>query len=366
MVITGVMEAVGAYERRDGKEAGVTLRGVDVTVANALRRVIHSDIPYVAAHVGDDGRLFRVAANTSKLHNDMLCDRLALVPIHLTAAEVDAFIPGSIKVRVNVENKSRAPVDVTSAHFRVTLFDKPHPSPVARLYPPCPVTGDWVLLTRLFPGERVDVEVTLERNTAAVHAAYCVASMACFTYEEDAEEHARLRREIEAAPADAGERAAALNYHDTIGRYRTFKRDTHGRPVGVSLRVESESGLGAKDILMAAAKVLLGKFAEGGVEPEETERAGDEIRYLITNQGHTFGSVMQSVCMDRLDELGISVMGYYETHPLERKIVVRVKLAPGGADAVDPADLFSRAKLKAAAAVEEVMYALRDAFRRSP
>jgi DNA-directed RNA polymerase subunit L len=48
--------------------------------------------------------------------------------------------------------------------------------------------------------------------------------------------------------------------------------------------------------------------------------------FTISGQGHTFGSVLQDVCMRDRKELGIRSVGYFETHPLEDRIVVRVDM----------------------------------------
>ena len=176
-------------------------RGCRTSIVNALRRIILSEVPYVATY-RDDLRPtnivggFIVKQNTGRLHNDILVDRISLIPIHVTRAEVDNFIPGSLTVDLNVVNRGSRRINVTSGDLRAKLFSKPHPN-AAACFPPCPVTGDWALITRLYPGERIELSCTLEKSHASKHAAFAVVSVAAVQPALDESAYLQRRREIE-------------------------------------------------------------------------------------------------------------------------------------------------------------------------
>jgi DNA-directed RNA polymerase II subunit RPB3 len=50
------------------------LTGCDVSLANALRRVIIAEVPTLAPH------LVSILENTSVLHDEFLCQRIGLIP----------------------------------------------------------------------------------------------------------------------------------------------------------------------------------------------------------------------------------------------------------------------------------------------
>ena len=50
------------------------LTGCDVSLANALRRVMISEVPTLAPH------LVSITENTSVLHDEFLCQRIGLIP----------------------------------------------------------------------------------------------------------------------------------------------------------------------------------------------------------------------------------------------------------------------------------------------
>lgn len=341
------------------------------TVVNALRRVILSEVPHIATF-RDDTRAaavaggFVVAKNTGRLNTDALVDRLALVPIHLTRREVDQFVPGSLTVELRVKNDGKTKVNVTSRDLQARLFGRVHPNARA-CYPPDPATREWPLITRLYPGEEIEAVATMQKGVARTHAAFAVA-FASVAVDLDDGAYQQQRAAIEAdADMEEEARARALNLCDHITRKRLVLRREDGEPQGHTLYVESQCGLGPRDILAMAMDVLIKKFTTGSIVFEATPcRTGDTRSATLTvhGQGHTFGSVLQDVCMRDRAALGIRSVGYYETHPLEDRIVVRVDVAHdaahdapphvanASADGVDAADLFARMRAHCARVLE--------------
>lgn len=327
-----------------------------------------AEVPYIATF-RDEARVsgvsggYVVRENTGRLHNDMLVDRIALVPIHLTRAETDNFIPGSITVHLEVINRGSGRVNVTSRDLRVKLFDKPHPNS-DRCYPPCAITGDWPLITRLYPGEQINLVATLEKSVPSRHAAFAVVSLAAVSPALDSVAYMNARKEIEQDEAlDDDARSRALNYHDHITRKRML--DTGGveggEPVSHDLTVESASGLTGAEIVSAATDILIQKFSSSALA-YEARVEGSSIVFTVSGQGHTFGNVLQDLCMLDREALGINSIGYYETHPLEDRIVVRVDM-PGGEEesgGTDPAVLISKLRVHCVHMLERVRKGGRD------
>jgi len=50
------------------------LTGCDVSLANALRRIMIAEVPTLATH------LVSISENTSVLHDEFLCQRIGLIP----------------------------------------------------------------------------------------------------------------------------------------------------------------------------------------------------------------------------------------------------------------------------------------------
>ena len=87
--------------------------GINVSFANALRRVIIAEIPCVVLDAERDDQIV-IERNTSRLNNELVRQRLSCVPVHTADLEI-----GDHEVELDVENKSDAVMMVTTRSFRV-------------------------------------------------------------------------------------------------------------------------------------------------------------------------------------------------------------------------------------------------------
>ena len=66
-----------------------TLSGVNVSIANAIRRTILSNIPTVVFRTAPyEENKANITVNTSRLNNEILKQRLSCIPIHITDLEM--------------------------------------------------------------------------------------------------------------------------------------------------------------------------------------------------------------------------------------------------------------------------------------
>lgn len=345
--------SVSVSEERAGRLA-FTLAGADAALANALRRSLLADVPSVAA-VRDD---VRVTANTGVLHDDFIASRIALVPVKLRATEVDAYVPGSVTLHLDVANEGMTPLDVTSRDLEVRLHGVPHPLPRSVL-PPCPVTGDFILLTRLRPRQRLALHATLRKGTPVTHAAFASASLVSFGATEDSEAVAAARALL---PADD---MIARNHFETIGRRRLFLVDGHGEPASFDFAVESECGMTERELVERAFAALASRFARATAVTTQLRDDPRHLQFSVPGEGHTFGSVLQSVAVDEAEGLGLTSVGYFEPHPLDPRIVVKARTMDTAPTRADPGDLFREMCAAAADRVSEAMQAFSVAVQAS-
>lgn len=338
-----------ANNSTDGELAFV-VRNVGRETINALRRIILSEIENVAVMHTD----VKVSSNTCPLHDDIIAKRIAMIPIKMSAAEVTAYVPESLTLELSVKNEGKLPLDVTSKDIEVAFHGRPYPE--ARvLLPPCDITGDYILITRLQPGQEIKLAATATKGTADTHAAYAVASIASYGYEldKDAIAAARDKLEEDLKSVDAIDARNALNRFDTIDCQRIYKTGPDNRPVGYSFRLESESGYTCAEIVDTACKVLKEKFSDPHFAHSYIRGDDTHLRYMVYDQDHTMGGVLQSVAMDHAEALGLLTVGYYCPHPLEQQISVNVKSKV----AVPDADGFMNAVCELCTKEVDAMYA---------
>lgn len=99
-----------------------TLSGVDTSIANALRRVMISEVPTMSIDI------VHIHANSSALHDEFIAHRLAMVP--LVSENIDNYeyprkcnCQGycencAVQFRLRVENNRNTTIDVTTRDLR--------------------------------------------------------------------------------------------------------------------------------------------------------------------------------------------------------------------------------------------------------
>lgn len=306
-----------------------TLTDVDIAVANALRRSLLADVPNVAALRED----VKVTVNTGVLHDDFIASRVALVPVKLRAAEIDAYVPGSVTLHLDVSNGGMTPHDVTTRDLEVRLHGVVHPLQRS-VMPACPRTGDFILLTRLRPGQRLALTATLRKGTPSTHAAYASASLVAFGPREDPAAVAAARGQLPAGDP------VALNQFETIGRRRLVLKNDAGEPSSFDFTVESESGMTARELVDRAFSAIAARFVKPNVTAVQLRADPKHLQFSVQGEGHTFGSVLQSVVVDNADAMGVASAGYFEPHPLDPRIVIKVRTADAAPVRTDPDALF--------------------------
>jgi len=101
----------------EGNYLNFRLSGVNVSLANALRRVILSEIPCIVFRTAPyEQNLATFEINTTRMNNELLKQRLSCVPIHIDDVE---FPYNDYIVEVDVKNDSESIQYVTTKDFKI-------------------------------------------------------------------------------------------------------------------------------------------------------------------------------------------------------------------------------------------------------
>ena len=281
------------------------LRGANVSIANGLRRVIIAEIPCVVlrseSKVQDD---IQILVNTSRLNNELIKQRLSCVPVHIRDT---TFPVGDHQVELDVQNSSDSILMVTSQNFKVrnTKTDTYlSPKSVTEMFPPCPITGDYIDLVRLRPvqgsggREAVQLQCKLGVATAAENAAYSVACTCSYgaTVDQPAADEAWKARaeELKAAGSSRDAIASAKTDWDLLGAKRYVIPDSF------DFALESVGQFTHQELITKAVDVLTQKLERfAAMEPDRVtiEPAPGTMKnaYLVTlkGEGYTLGKLVE-------------------------------------------------------------------------
>lgn len=130
-----------------------TLSGVNVSIANAIRRTILSDIPTVVFKTSPyEECKANIIINTSRLNNEILKQRLSCIPVHIPNYEEINL--KNYLLEVNVENTTDTTMYVTTKDFKIkNLLTDSYLSEkdTRNIFPPNDYTGDFIDFVRLRP-----------------------------------------------------------------------------------------------------------------------------------------------------------------------------------------------------------------------
>jgi DNA-directed RNA polymerase subunit L len=192
-----------------------TLENCDVSVANALRRIIVSDVnQYVFRTFPHSENRAEFTVNTTRLHNEILKQRLGCIPIHHLHT-VDGFANEykNYVVEVDVKNETDTIRYVTTEDFKVkkakaienksgdadddVVYQYLPEATVRKIFPPDAISGEYIEFARLLPnlsssnsnsGEALAFTCTIEISNAKFDGMYNVAHTCAYNCTPDAKE----------------------------------------------------------------------------------------------------------------------------------------------------------------------------------
>jgi DNA-directed RNA polymerase subunit L len=235
---------ISTYNNNKEEHLSFTLENCNVSIANAIRRVVLSDInTYVFKTFPHAENRANFTTNTTHLHNELLKQRLGCIPIHHVHT-IEGFQNDykNYIVEVDIKNESDTIRYVTTEDFKVkraknlektggshddddVVYEYLSESTVRRIFPPDSVSGEYIEFARLLPklssnvpcGEALAFTCTIEISNAKFDGMYNVAhtcSYSCTPDENEIEKQWKakergLREGFESGSGSASAHASA-------------------------------------------------------------------------------------------------------------------------------------------------------------
>jgi len=170
-----------------------TLSNVHTSLANSLRRIALADIPTVVFKTFPHSESkVDIISNTTRFNNEILKQRIGCIPIHINYND---FPIDEYNIELNVKNNSDSNILVTTKDLKIKNIatDKYiSDSEVRNIFPPDPITSDFISICRLRPklsenmeGEQLQFVATLSYSNAKQDGMYNVVSTCCYGYTVD-------------------------------------------------------------------------------------------------------------------------------------------------------------------------------------
>jgi DNA-directed RNA polymerase subunit L len=317
-----------------------TLSGVNVSIANAIRRTLLSDIQQVVFRTSPyEENKANITINTSRFNNEILKQRLSCIPIHIK----DLNIPlKNYIVEVDVENNTDSIMYVTTEHFKIKNVEKNtylSEKDTREIFPPNPFTGYFIDFLRLrpklsneIPGERIQMTCEFSIGSAKENGSFNAVSTSSYGYTVDHDKMeevlAQKRQEWKEEGRNKDEiEFEAANWKLLDGK-RVTKKDTF------DFTVETVGIFENTDLIRKACTILVEQLNDLNnlIEKDELriEPSLNTMKHcfdiILENEDYTIGKVIEFMLNDKYYEgtKTLTFCGFKKMHPHDSDSIIRI------------------------------------------
>jgi len=339
--VTPVTPRVDLISKINDDELKFTLSGVNVSIANSIRRIILSEIPMIVFRVSpNDKNKCNIIANTCGLNNEIVKHRLSCIPIHIK--DVDEFPLKNYVLELNIENNTDTTIIVTTEDFVVKdlVSGKPLPKDKIReIFPANDITGGFIDFVRLKPkaaeelqAKKIHLTCEFDRGTAKEDGAYNAVSTCSYGNTiDDAAQEAKLAQ-LKQKWKDEGKKENEIQFEATNWKLlegkRIFKKDSFDfiiQTIGIYTNVE---------LLVMACSIMIEKLnnldtiiQEDKLDIKVSENTMENC-YDITleNEDYTIGKVIEYSLLTLFYEStnSLTFCGFKMLHPHDSFSLIRI------------------------------------------
>lgn len=332
-----------------------TLSDCNVSIANAIRRIILSEIPtFVFRTFPHNENKAEITANTSRLNNEIIKQRLGCIPIHIDDLN---FPYKNYIIEVDVKNDTDTIRYVTTKDFKIkNILTEQYSSEssVRKIFPPSKISGDYIEFARLLPklsenidGERLSLKCLLDIGTAKQDGMYNVASTCTYSYTIDKEKAKSVWKGIQTKMIKEGVKEEDIEFEEKNWYLLEGKR--HFIENSFDFIIESVGVISNIELLIRACNIMINKLnifisgimisdMESELEKLNEPKPGSVIirpsettlensfDITLVNEDYTIGKVIEYYLYDThyFGDKTLSFCGFRKNHPHDKNSVIRL------------------------------------------
>jgi len=149
---------------------------IDISILNALRRILLSDIPILGFKIDDN--LIEIEENTSVLNNEIISNRLCQIPININDEYNENFDNEINSFEITLDVKSDLKTDmmnITTDNF-IVFINKIQDKNTKKYFNYDSISNEPILLTRLKNNEILKFKAKAVKDTGRYNASYNMVS----------------------------------------------------------------------------------------------------------------------------------------------------------------------------------------------
>ena len=332
-------------------ELQFTMENADVSIANALRRILLSEIPCVVFRT--DARLdttentvFHV--NTTRHHNEILKQRLRCIPISVPSThKITDFDYSAYRCEVKEKNTSGTTKYVTTGDFKVVekATGKVDDALTKLMFQPDKRSGDYIEFARLLPkvvdyteGEELHASIEMHISTAEQDSAYNVCATCAYGCTPDAMKQDDAWKAL-SEPETAGGPAASVVESERNWRLLSAQRIVKPNSFDfvvetVSLGVYSNGELVRKacDCMKIKCEKFIESIRDADADAPNVVDANVTIplaySIILRREGYTIGKALEHIIYSKhfLGDRSLTFCAFKKMHPHDADSFIQVAL----------------------------------------
>uniref|UniRef100_A0A6C0BUP1 DNA-directed RNA polymerase RpoA/D/Rpb3-type domain-containing protein n=1 Tax=viral metagenome TaxID=1070528 RepID=A0A6C0BUP1_9ZZZZ len=318
-----------------------TLKDVDVSIANGLRRTAISDIDTVVFRTSryenkEDDSEFII--NSTRFNNEILKQRLSCIPIYIT--DIEGFPYEQYILECNVKNDTDGIIYVTTRDFRIKNILTGEYIPdeqKEKIFPRNDFTNEYIKFCRLRPrisdeidGEEVKFTCKFSLGNCKENSMFNVTSMCVYGNTRDIIKinEAWDRKEEQYVSENLSKEEILFNKNNwlAVDAKRIYEANSY------DFKIKTIGVFTNKHIMKTACNVIINKFVKlkehiseiSILKADLINENGFDI--CLDNEGFTIGKILESVLYNRFfeKEKKILFVGFKKNHPHDNYSFVRV------------------------------------------
>ena len=317
-----------------------TLSGVNVSLANSIRRTILSDIPTVVFKTTPySENKFKFIINTTRLNNEILKQRLSCIPIHIKDLETPL---SDYLLEVNVENLTDTIQYVTTQDFKVKNIKTGEylkSNDNEAIFPKNQITNTYIDFARLRPrisdeivGEKLSLTCEFSIATAKTDYMFNVVSTCSYGYTLD---NVNIEKELEKKIQKWKDMDLSKDeIHFEKENWKLLEAKRIVKENSFDFIIESVGVYDNKDIVKKSCFILIDKLKKLDVsidtdelsilDSENTMKNCYDI--ILENEDYTIGKVIEYMLYSKFfeDMKILTFCGFKKMHPHDTDSIVRV------------------------------------------
>jgi DNA-directed RNA polymerase alpha subunit len=334
------MEPIISNISEENDSLSFRMSNCNVSLANAIRRTILSDIPTVVFYTENHkDNQCAIEINTTRLHNEIIKQRLSCIPVHIQELDI---LPGKFVMELDVMNDTDITQIITTEDFRIRNKENSNylaKEDVKRIFPPNKKTNMYIDFARLrpkmcntVPGEQLKLSAEFSVHTAKDSSMFNVVSKCTYFNTPDPIKINSVWDTI------ASELTANNTTKEDIAlakaNFYLLDAQRHFLPDSFDFTIETVGVFENKAIVKKACIILQNTFVDfiklidsGSLDIHLSETTVENsYDVVLENEDYTIGKVIEYILYEKYyqGEKIMTYCGFKKFHPHDSGAVIRI------------------------------------------